>query len=110
MKKLLFCCCIAISCTIELFAQGGVDKIEPTAAKGTFQLVFDSENAPAINVSQDVLRLIESKREDSRENIIVLNEHVKVRILSKNQISSGAFIPIEEEYIVKPELFNSTKH
>lgn len=68
---------------------------------GTFQFVI-SGNAKAVEIFTDeVLKLIEENRLMDKENIISLSPNTKVRILSKDHVSSPDFKPFDKLYIIE---------
>jgi hypothetical protein len=64
---------------------------------GTFQFI-SREGQPQEIFTSDVLKLIEEKREEDKEVVIVLSENTRVRILSRKTISSPNFEPIKNLY------------
>jgi hypothetical protein len=65
---------------------------------GTFQIVCSKETIKREVFTSDLLKLVEENRLENEENILVLSPISKVRILSKRQISSPDFHPIEKLY------------
>ncbi len=74
---------------------------ENTNSYGTFQFII-SKNAPAMELFTDnVIKLIEENRLQDKENIISLSSNTRVRILSKDQISSPDFEPFDKLYTIE---------
>ncbi|OFY86923.1 MAG: hypothetical protein A3F72_00790 [Bacteroidetes bacterium RIFCSPLOWO2_12_FULL_35_15] len=65
---------------------------------GTFEFIA-KKNSPKEVFTTDILKLIEEKRLDDQEQIIVLSPTTKLRILSKKQISSPGFQPFKYLYL-----------
>lgn len=64
---------------------------------GTFQLIQKKGTAKE-GITTETLKMIEEKRSEDKEQILVLSESLKVRIPSKRQIASPSFRPYTELY------------
>jgi hypothetical protein len=65
---------------------------------GTFQIICDKNARKKEIFTTDLLKLVEDNRLENEEKILVLSPITKIRILSKKQISSPDFHPIEKLY------------
>lgn len=65
---------------------------------GTFQIICSLEGGVKEIFTTDLLDLIEQKRLEDKEEILVLSKNTKVRILSKSYILSPSFQPIKNLY------------
>lgn len=114
-KPLLTCCAILIGIATT-FAQSKesieVNKITKSviieeiniAARGTFQLIFVSENTTPIGIDEKLLMTIEENRKKSETYFMSLTKDVVIKIYSFNEIQNENFISLKEEFIVDSEL------
>lgn len=65
---------------------------------GTFQIIASKAAGKKEVFTTDLLTFVENNRLENEENILVLSPITKLRILSKKQISSANFHPIEKLY------------
>lgn len=65
---------------------------------GTFQIICDKNAGKKEVFTTDLLKIVEDNRLENKENIVVLSPVTRLRILSKEQIASQKFQPIEKLY------------
>lgn len=80
----------------EKEANSSVSEFEPHPYGGTFQIITKKGTNEVFTT--DLIKLIEAKRLENKQEVIVLSAYTKVKILSKKQISSPHFEPIKYLY------------
>lgn len=65
---------------------------------GTFQIIISKGADHKEIFTKEILSVIEEKRLQDEEVVIVISPLTKIRILSKKQISSPSFQPIKDLY------------
>jgi hypothetical protein len=68
---------------------------EKKASPGTYQFLVSVPDSQFV-FTNDILIQIENLRKEKDEVIVIINSFVKVRILSRSEITSGNFKPVEE--------------
>ena len=69
--------------------------------EGTYQIQFKGRSRMQPSISYEMLKEIESKRDQSKTIYIDYNDHYQVKVLSRKEINSLDFKPIEEKVIYK---------
>jgi hypothetical protein len=95
-------CALIFLLPLTLFAQQTISTestevihFEKKANPGTYQFIVSIPDSEFI-FTNDILIQIEHLRKDKEEVIVPVNSFVKVRILSREEILSGDFKPVNE--------------
>lgn len=62
---------------------------------GTYQIIVDNEDI-VTNITEAILLQVKAKRESNTISYIIINDYVKIKILSYKVINSQGFIPLKE--------------
>jgi hypothetical protein len=115
MKTLTLIIGLSVTCIVQGQtnthpSEGTIIESSTLAKKGTFQLVFESEQIAPVSLDAALLNLIETKRNESREVYFEHQPGVIVRILPKTVISATSFTPLNEEAIVSKKVYQDSKN
>lgn len=80
---------------IQPFADDGKEVIEPF--NGTYRFVFTKGVKQVF--TDEVFKTIEMNRKENEDVTVILSEHCKVQILSRNQINAIGFVPFSKSYV-----------
>lgn len=97
--------------SLNSFSQQGLSKEDVTKyikmtndAEGTYQIqLIDTRVKPTIELS--IIKSIEDKRDDDKVTYFYVNTFTRVKVLSKKEINSTDYIPLERfKYISSSQL------
>lgn len=107
-KTIAFICCAMFLASLNLKSQvtSSQKEIQETKSsleiKKTIQILFlASEKADPIALTVDLIKKIESLRQENEITYLDINKGCKIKILPKNTINQMNFKPLEEYIVVE---------